>query len=68
MILVRHSHMRTLKYCNKGARAFAKRHNLDWHQFVNEGIPEEQLLATGDAMVIPVVELARAEWAEKASQ
>ena len=50
--------LRDQKYCVSGSKAFAKRHNLDWKKFVKEGIEEEELLATGDAMAIKFVEVA----------
>lgn len=55
-----------LQYCARGARKFFELHNLDWYRFVTEGLPEEVLLATGDAMAIAVVEEARRQWAAKA--
>lgn len=60
-MIVKHEHMRHLNYCNKGARPWFEKHGLDWSKFVTEGLPEELLLATGDAMAIRVVERAR-EW------
>lgn len=54
-----------LQYCSRGARAWFQQHNLDWFKFVTEGIPEEELLATGDAMAIAVVEEAK-RWVERA--
>lgn len=65
MILVQHRHLKTseVNFCNKGARAFFQRHGLDWQAFLGEGIPEEQLIATNDAMAMKVVEQARREWA-----
>jgi hypothetical protein len=65
VILVKHEHMRALKYCNKSARPWFEQHGLDWNEFVKNGIPEEQLIATGDALALRVVERARQEWAEK---
>jgi hypothetical protein len=47
--------------CVSGARAFGRRHGLDWRKFVREGLPEEDLLATGDAMAIKAVEYARGQ-------
>lgn len=69
-MLVTHAHMRSMpkKYCNKEARKFFVKHGLDWSAFVTTGIPEEELIATGDALALAVVEKARSEWAEKASQ
>jgi hypothetical protein len=51
--------MRALRYCNGGARAWFKRHGLDWERFVLHGLPEEELLATGCGMAVAVVERAR---------
>lgn len=42
-------------HCSNGLRLFAQRHQLDWNAFIADGIDEEVLLATGDAMVIAVV-------------
>ena len=60
-MMIRHHHIRKMRYCNKGARDFFTRHNLDWSEFVRNGLPEEVILATGDAMAIAVVEFARRE-------
>lgn len=46
-------------YCVQGAQAIAKRHGLDWRRFCREGLDEEELLATGDAFAILLVEHAR---------
>lgn len=67
-MIVKLEHMRApgLNYCSRGARSFFQIHNLDWQRFITEGLPEEQLLATGDAMAIAVVEEARRQWVERA--
>lgn len=57
--MIRHRHLRELKYCNKGARDFFVRHNLDWSEFMKNGLPEEVFLATGDEMAIALVKHAR---------
>lgn len=59
MVLLCDMKVAQLKYCNKGARMFCARHNLDFQQFRHHGLPEEDLLATGDAMAKKVVEVAR---------
>lgn len=46
-------------YCVTGIRAFAERYGLDVRAFAREGIDEEVLLATGDAMAIHIVEYVR---------
>lgn len=51
--------IRRAKMCSKGAREFFARHNLDWSEFLKNGIEEDKLLNTGDAMARRVVEVAR---------
>ncbi len=46
-------------YCAQGMRAFAARHGLDWGRFLREGLPEEDFLATHDAMALRLVVFAR---------
>lgn len=52
-------HVRAARMCSRGARAFFERHGLDWQRFLAEGLPAEQIEATGDAMALKVVEVAR---------
>lgn len=59
MLVVIHADMRALGYCNRGARSWFARHQLDWAEFINQGIDAEQLLATGDAMAEAVVAVAQ---------
>lgn len=63
---VRHIRVQNLRYCSRGSRLWFKLHNLDWADFVANGIPEEILINTGDAMALAAVDEARKEWAEKA--
>ncbi len=58
-MIVNHSDLRALRYCNNGAREFFKRHNLDWATFVKDGLHESQFVDTGDAMAIRLVEFTR---------
>jgi hypothetical protein len=58
-MIVTHDDLKALRYCNKGTRDFFKRHNLDWSDFVKNGISEEQLINTGDARALQTVEFAR---------
>lgn len=44
--------------CSRGLRAFCDRHNIDWRDFITNGIEEERLLATGDAMALKLVQWA----------
>jgi hypothetical protein len=63
-LIIRVEHMRAAGYCAKGAREFAQRHGFDWIAFVKEGVPAEQLIATGDAMAAEVVAHAERETRE----
>lgn len=58
-VIVRMEHVRAARMCSRGARAFFARHNLDWHTFIKDGLPAEVIAATGDAMALQVVEVAR---------
>ncbi|ECG5643242.1 hypothetical protein E1K64_15980 [Salmonella enterica subsp. enterica serovar Poona] len=54
------AHVRQAGYCPQGSRQFARRYGLDFRRFVREGyIEAEILLATGDALAVRLVELAR---------
>lgn len=58
-IRVTTEHTRKLNYCAFGLRAFYRKHGLDFKQFLEEGTPVANLEATGDAMAIRAVEVAR---------
>lgn len=58
MTVVRHTHLRQAGICMGGARRFWARHELDWNDFLDNGIDGSRLLATGDAQARRVVELA----------
>lgn len=58
-VTVTMEHVRAARMCSRGARAFFERHGLDWQRFLTEGLPAEQIEATGDAMALKVVEVAR---------
>ena len=50
--------IRAARYCLPGVRPWFRRHGLDWQAFLNVGISAETLLATGDALVEPVIRMA----------
>lgn len=50
---------RHVKVCSGGSREFFKRHNLDWNDFLKNGIDSDKLEATGNEIVINVVKEAR---------
>ncbi len=54
-------HMRALGFCLKGCRRFYADHGLDWQGCLTDGTPVEHVEATGDAMALRAVELARKE-------
>jgi hypothetical protein len=56
--IVTHADMRSLGYCNRGAREWFARQGLDWSCFIDEGLPAEVLLATGESMARDVVKVA----------
>ena len=46
-------------FCRPKAKAWAKRHGIDYRDFVRNGIEAEKLEATGDAFAIALVKWAR---------
>ena len=52
--------IRAARYCLPGVRPWFRRHGLDWQAFLDAGLPAETLLATGDALVEPVIAQAKA--------
>lgn len=59
MIRVKMNHIRAAKMCSRGARQWFERHGLDWSTFLREGLPVEEIEATGDAMALRVARVAR---------
>lgn len=51
--------LRRAKMCSGGAREFFARHDLDWDEFLKNGVPVGLIEATGDAMAMKVVEAVR---------
>lgn len=60
-VIVRMGDLRSLRYCARGVREFFARHELDYSDFLQNGIPAEKLLAASgnDAMAVAAVEVAR---------
>lgn len=54
-------HLRTAKFCAPGAKDWWASNNLDFRDFVRNGIDAETLLKTGDPRALRVVEIARNE-------
>lgn len=61
MILLKIQHIRKAGYCVRGARAWAKRHNIDFTYFLQHGLPVEQFEATGDPFALASCKVARDE-------
>lgn len=69
-LIVTFAHLRTIPhftrqpgFCRAGAQAFFRAHGLDWRSFVRNGIPADDLAATGDAMAMALV-----DWAQRCEQ
>ncbi len=54
-------HIRAAKICMSGARQWGARYNLDWNEFVKNGIPLRNLDHITDALKDRIVEQARLE-------
>ena len=46
-------------YCAAGSRQWFAAHGFSWADFVNDGIPASQLVATGDPLALALVKHAR---------
>lgn len=53
-------------FCRSGCRRWFADHNLDWADFVANGIDSERLEAIGDAFALATVKWARACAAKEA--
>jgi hypothetical protein len=58
-IIVTMEDVRKAGMCSSGARAFFKRHDLNWNKFLEQGITAKELFPTQDAMALKVIEVAR---------
>lgn len=48
-------------YCSKGMRQFAERYNLDWMNFLENGIEESELAKFDDHMANIMIEVAHGQ-------
>ncbi len=60
-LIVRPKHVRAAALCTRGARDWFKANNLDWSDFVTNGLPAATLLATGDPLAARAVAAAQKE-------
>lgn len=51
-IRVHHRHIRAANICMRGSRAFFAKHNLDWSDFLANGIPVKTLEKIGDPIAL----------------
>lgn len=58
---VRHRHIRAARICMKGSRDFFAKHDLDWNDFLANGIPVAVLEEIGDPIALRAAEEARKE-------
>lgn len=54
-----HADLAVEKFCNRGARQFFERHNLNWQSFIQHGIDSAEVEHIDDAMMARVIERAR---------
>lgn len=61
VVMVQMRHLRQAKWCAAGTRAWLAHHGFDQLEFVRHGICAERLEATGDALALRAVRIAREE-------
>ncbi len=59
MTIATMKHIRRAELCSDGARRWFKANNLNWQDFLDNGIDASILEATGDVQAIQVAKLAR---------
>lgn len=59
--VVRVEHLRSANMCIRGAKQWARYMGIDFDAFVRDGIVASKLEATGDALALRVVKIARDE-------
>lgn len=59
MVIVTIKHLRDAGMCAREPRKWFAKQGLSWSDFITDGLPESVLVATGDALAMKVVEIAR---------
>jgi hypothetical protein len=54
---IRMAHIRGAQMCSSGVRDWAKLHNIDFNDFLKNGIDVEVVRNTGDALALQVVKV-----------
>jgi hypothetical protein len=57
--MVNMQHVRAARLCSAGARVWLAHHGIELSRFLREGVPAEELEATGDAFALHVAAIAR---------
>lgn len=60
-LIVTIAHLRAAGMCARQPRQWMARNGLDWTEFITNGYSVKVLRATGDALVEPVIAIAKAE-------
>lgn len=58
-IIVKVADIRAVHFCARGARAWFKKHDLDYVNFLKDGLPISKVEAIGDALGNAVAQHAR---------
>jgi len=57
-------HARAFKFCSKGVRAFCVKFNIDFSDFIANGIDAQKLIDLNDDQAMKMVNLAKQELTE----
>lgn len=60
-VIVHLRHIRQARYCLNQTRPFFARHSWPWQDFLDNGRPAQDFIATGDPRAIRVAEIATQE-------
>ena len=63
-ITVKVHHVRAVGLCGSGVRAWFREHNVDYNEFLENGLPIEQVEALNDGFAEQVCAVARKEAAD----
>lgn len=55
-MVIRMNDLRVCGFCLDGARHFAEKHNINWVDFLTDGLDSDYLLSLDEAMATEVVE------------
>lgn len=64
MMPITMTHIRQANLCSSGTRAWFEKQGFSWPDFLKNGISIEKFEATGDALALRVVKIAKEESAK----